>query len=357
MSAIKEVNNTPVTTYRWLKVNTGALKDVELKDINLFVKRDIQSSDGVTVNRGENTALNYVLESSSPVNEDVRAFVKHNCNDNLNIDIKENTKLQEPVVIRYNLNNNNKYVVNVNKITFNRDSEGTIIFVYDGVGNHIGRTEVICEDGARAKVIKVNLLKDESLEISELISEVRSYGSLEVLNINLGENKQFDNVNINLKEKAVSEINSLYLGAKNDEIDINYVVNHLERESQSDMKVRGALLDSASKTFRGTIDFKRGSSRSKGKEEEYVMLLSPKVKNKAMPLLLCDEDDVSGEHAAASGRIDENKLFYLMSRGLSEKESKKLIIEGNFTPILDKVNNEELVDEIYTELKGRLINE
>ena len=87
------------------------------------------------------------------------------------------------------------------------------------------------------------------------------------------------------------------------------------------------------------------------------MILSPKAKAKAMPLLLCDEDDVSGEHAAASGKIDENKLFYLMSRGLDYNDARRVIIEGAFNPIIDKVEDEATRNEILVAIKECLDNE
>lgn len=138
---------------------------------------------------------------------------------------------------------------------------------------------------------------------------------------------------------------------------MNYVVTHRGIRSKSQITTRGALKGEANKIFRGTIDFKRGASKSKGAEDEYCMILSPKAKAKAMPLLLCDEDDVSGEHAAASGKIDENKLFYLMSRGLDYNDARRVIIEGAFNPIIDKVEDEATRNEILVAIKECLDNE
>ena len=138
---------------------------------------------------------------------------------------------------------------------------------------------------------------------------------------------------------------------------MNYVVTHRGIRSNSQITTRGALKGEASKVFRGTIDFKRGASKSKGAEDEYCMILSPKVKAKALPLLLCDEDDVSGEHAAASGKIDENKLFYLMSRGLDYNDARRVIIEGAFNPIIDKIVDESTRNEILVAIKECLDNE
>lgn len=70
--------------------------------------------------------------------------------------------------------------------------------------------------------------------------------------------------------------------------------------------------------------------------------------------MLCGEDAVEGQHAVSTGKMDENKLFYLMSRGLSDVEAKKLIIEADFQPILEKIPVIELRDAISTYLRRRL---
>lgn len=72
---------------------------------------------------------------------------------------------------------------------------------------------------------------------------------------------------------------------------------------------------------------KRGSSKSEGNEGEFAILLDKTVKADSIPTLFCDEDDVIGAHSASIGKVDESKLFYLMSRGLTESRAKKLIVE------------------------------
>ena len=84
------------------------------------------------------------------------------------------------------------------------------------------------------------------------------------------------------------------------------------------MTVNGVLRDSSQKTFRGTIDFKTGSSGAVGAETEDVLLLGETVVNKTVPLILCAEEDVKGSHGATIGQLDEEMLFYLGSRGISE---------------------------------------
>jgi Fe-S cluster assembly scaffold protein SufB len=152
-------------------------------------------------------------------------------------------------------------------------------------------------------------------------------------------------------------LSSIYFGDGNRIIDLNYLINHIGRRTISNIETKGALKDRAKKVFRGTIDFKLGASRSKGIEEEYALLLDKEVKASSVPLLLCSEDDVEGQHAASAGQIDNEKLFYIMSRGISEKEAKKFIVEASFAPVIDKVPCEDLRDVIRDEIQRRLVDD
>ena len=126
------------------------------------------------------------------------------------------------------------------------------------------------------------------------------------------------------------------------------------RYTDANMQVRGVLLDRSIKTFRGTLDFVQGARGSVGKEDEEVTILSPHARNRSVPLMLSHEGDVDGHHAVSIGRMDEDKLFYLMSRGLDERAARQLIVEASFAPVLARIENEELRAEIGSYLERRL---
>lgn len=63
-------------------------------------------------------------------------------------------------------------------------------------------------------------------------------------------------------------------------------------------------------------------------------------------MLLCTEEDVEGNHSTAAGKIDSKKLFYLMTRGLSKADSERLIVRAQFNSVLDKIENEEIKNDI-----------
>lgn len=157
-------------------------------------------------------------------------------------------------------------------------------------------------------------------------------------------------------DDSVSDIWSLYFGDGSRKVDMNYVIRQGGKRTDANMQVRGALLGSSEKIFRGTLDFLEGTKGSVGRENEEVVLLSPAVRNRSVPIMLSHEDDVDGHHAVSVGKMDEEKLFYLMSRGLDLADAQRLVVEASFNPVLDRIPDEALKAEIDEHLQRRLSN-
>jgi len=156
-------------------------------------------------------------------------------------------------------------------------------------------------------------------------------------------------------DEARADVWGLYFGDEERKIDLNYIIRQEGLRTDANMQVRGALLDHSVKTFRGTLDFIQGARGSVGKEDEEVTILSPHARNRSVPLMLSHEGDVDGHHAVSIGRMDEDKLFYLMSRGLDERAAQQLIVEASFEPVLARIESEELRTEIGSYLERRLL--
>ena len=147
-------------------------------------------------------------------------------------------------------------------------------------------------------------------------------------------------------EGSRADIDGIYTGNRSRKMDMNYRIEYDSTNTEGYITARGVLLGRSRKVSKNTLDFVAGSSGSKGREEESVVVLSEKAVNISAPLLLCGEDHVEGQHASTTGKPDTGKLFYLMSRGFSEKEAKKLMVEASFAPIVNKIPLEALREQI-----------
>ena len=155
-------------------------------------------------------------------------------------------------------------------------------------------------------------------------------------------------------DDSTADLQAVYFGDGNRKLDFNYVIRQRGKRTQATMNVRGALTEHCDKIFRGTLDFQRGSKGSIGRELEEVIILSPGTRNRSVPLMLAAEDEVDGHHAVSIGRLDEEKIFYLMSRGLDMSEAQRLIVEAAFNPVVAGIPDENLRGKVLDSLQRRL---
>lgn len=130
-----------------------------------------------------------------------------------------------------------------------------------------------------------------------------------------------------------------YLVGKDESLDINQVVNHIGRKTTCDIKVSGVLSDNAKKNFRGTIDLRRGAKGAVGNENEDVLLLDEGVVNKTLPIILCTEEDVEGNHGASIGKLDSELMFYLESRGISEEAIYRMMARARVDAVKGRITD------------------
>jgi FeS assembly protein SufD len=357
------INSIPVKTWNWLGVNAATL-EADIPAVTDYLKQPVQQgcTKGVTITdiRSKRNQIQFMEKKMDVGASDaMKDFVKANQNSGYCIEIEKEQKIETPIILQYDLDEQNPTLVDDHFILAHENSEATIIINYTSscrkAGFHSGVTKVFAQQGAIVHLIKVQMLADQDTHIDAVGAIADENGQVDLTLLEIGALQTVTGCKVQLIGKnSIGTIHSIYFGDKNRKIDMNYVMTHQARESLSRMEARGVLLDQSQKVFRGTLDFIKGSNGSKGKEEEYTVLLSPTVRNRSIPLMLCGEDAVEGQHAVSTGKIDENKLFYLMSRGLSEVEAKKIIIEASFQPILEKIPVTELKDTISTYLRRRL---
>lgn len=310
----------------------------------------------------DKTKINWLnLNEINELGKEFISFVNEFYNSGISLYLENNIKINKPIVIDFHMDKENPTVIDKNIIVGEPNSEATIVFNYSTGGEveafHNGLTEIYAKENSSITVIKIQRMNDISENFDTNIACVKGQGKVNWITVELGSSISGSNYSTFLEDEASeANLSSIYLGDGNRKMDLSYSMIHKGPRSISNIESKGALMDNSKKVFRGNLDFKRGARLSKGVEEEYVLLLDPTVKSHSIPALLCEEDEVQGEHAASAGQINENQLFYLMSRGLSEREAKKLIIEGAFRPIIDKIPLENYRHIIDSEIERRLMN-
>ncbi|MBI5223015.1 SufD family Fe-S cluster assembly protein [Candidatus Micrarchaeota archaeon] len=129
-------------------------------------------------------------------------------------------------------------------------------------------------------------------------------------------------------------------------LQLNSVLRHANHSTKGNILVRGVAKDSASVTLDGMIKIEKNGSGADSFLTQNVMLLNPGAHATANPELEIENNDVSSRHSASVSQIDEDKIFYLMSRGVSREDSRKLIVEGFLEATIQKIPDFDLSKEI-----------
>ena len=147
-------------------------------------------------------------------------------------------------------------------------------------------------------------------------------------------------------DRSRIDIDTSYLGAGADERDFNYIVRHRGKKTECNLDANGVLTETSKKILRGTIDLMHGAKGAQGNERETVLLANKGVDNKTVPMILCDEDDVAGNHGATIGHVRPEQLFYMGCRGLSEKQAEELFISAKLEDAAITAPDEQMRDNV-----------
>ena len=182
-------------------------------------------------------------------------------------------------------------------------------------------------------------LNPASMEGENFIYSAGSKYSRNEINCNLNENysSAFINGIININEN------------KHHEIKTN--INHLSENTKSYQLIKSVLNDQSNAAYQGKIFVEKEAQKTDGYQLSRALLLDQNTEFNAKPELEIYADDVKCSHGSTSGNLDQNAIFYLMSRGIGYLEAKKLLIDGFINDVIEKITNEEVKNYIKGELK------
>lgn len=213
-------------------------------------------------------------------------------------------------------------------------------------------TEITARENAKVRLIQVQLLGESYRFLNDINIECEKGAEVEILQLFLGGVKIWSSLtgNLNGADSKLS-VELGYWGRKNQRLDMNYVALHKAKTTMSQIHVKGVLADEAFKLFRGTIDFKQGASDSEGEETEDVLMLGEDAVNQTIPLILCEEEDVQGNHGATIGTPDEEVLFYLGSRGIKKEDAVTLLARAKIDALSAWIENAEIEEQVQNYLE------
>lgn len=161
--------------------------------------------------------------------------------------------------------------------------------------------------------------------------------------------------NIELAGKgAESEVKTIAIASGIQKNKIAVKIENLAPHTTANIVNHGVLQDEAHLAFDGTGKIHKGMHGSDAQQETRILNLSKTAQATANPFLLIDEGDITAGHAASIGPIDEEQIYYLMSRGMNRAQAGKLIVSGFLMPFIDAIGDETMREELIAKIEQKL---
>ncbi len=171
----------------------------------------------------------------------------------------------------------------------------------------------------------------------------------------LGSRLHWTGVNVQLREPGSNtKMFGLMLTDGRQHLDYQTLQDHQAPHTESDMTFKNALLGRSRTVFRGVVWLHPEAQQTAAMQSTHALLLSPQARADAIPILEIEADDVRCKHGATSGRIDDEHMFYLMSRGLSYQEAQRMIVSGFLETVVIEFPVEGFQEKVRMAVNARI---
>ena len=232
----------------------------------------------------------------------------------------------------------------------------------DALPTSAALTRIVVEAGAKLHLIEMLGVNEGQQHLESIGLEIHQDAAVDVKQYALGGSTIGLGLTANLVgARARLDLNNRYHATHEETLDINHLVRMRGTSTRAQLTESGVLNEAAKKTLRATIDLVRGAKDAQGNEIETVMILGDDVVNKTMPVILCDEDDVAGNHGATIGSVSPEQLDYLAARGLSRQAAEQLFIRALFEDAIinapEEISHRVAVERCEAELGAEIAHD
>jgi len=275
----------------------------------------------------------------------------------IRIKVKENYSLSKPLVI-YNITTKDLKSTALNlktDIVLEKNSSLRLINLFDDTSENnfinIAQNFDIAQDA---------ILKNYKIDHKNNSNIKYCYNNINLEKNSISENFIFstgskfikNEINCNLNDEYSSAFISGIINVKNSQHhEIKTNINHLAENTKSYQLIKSVLNDNAKGIYQGKIYVDSKAQKTNGYQLSKALLLNENTEFDGKPELEIYADDVKCSHGATSGNLDENAIFYLMSRGLSHHQSKELLINGFLLDAVEKITDVEIKD-LFKDMMG-----
>ena len=262
--------------------------------------------------------------------------------------VPKNSVIEVP--IHMTLSENSDYIFNV-------ESNSQVTFIIEFKASLKDLETIVLtlnvKQNSHVKYVLISEEKSFKTRINQTI-QIEKDANLHVISGFLSQNLEADLI-VNLNgENARAMVNAIVVSNDQQQQTVDVHMTHFAPYSYGDMYNVGISNGYGRVTLNGIEKIEKGMKQANAFQTLKGIILSDFSMVDVNPILLIDEYDVKAGHGATVGKIEEQQLYYLQSRGLSKIEAEKLIIKGYIKPILDEINDQDLVDRLETTIYERI---
>jgi len=237
-------------------------------------------------------------------------------------------------------------------------AEATVVLEHTGSATLADNVEVLVGDGARLVFVTVADWAADAVQVQHLRFRIGRDAKVKHVQIALGGDlvRQYTSVDYTGRG-GEAELYGLYFADGGQHQEHRLLVDHSVPDCRSYVAYRGALQGKDAHTvWVGDVLIRTEATGTDTYEVNRNLILTDGARADSIPNLEIETGEVVGAgHASATGRFDDEQLFYLMSRGITENEARKLVVRGFFAELLAKVPVPELHDRLGAAIEARLV--
>ena len=264
------------------------------------------------------------------------------------ITVKKNYSLKKPLVV-YHSTNNKITSRNINlKLEFQLEQNSSLRLIdlfNDGAENNFINIfyNFDLKENAILKNYKIDKVQNKNIRYSYNNIEQDNNSVSETFVLSSGSNFSKNEINCNLKgEYSSAFVNGIFSLNDGQHHEVRTIINHLVENTKSYQLIKSVLGKNSKSAYQGKIFVDSKAQKTDGYQLSKAILLDETSEFNAKPELEIYADDVKCSHGSASGSLDENSIFYLMSRGLNYQQSKELLINGFLLDVVEKITDTEI---------------
>ncbi|WP_054521072.1 Fe-S cluster assembly protein SufD [Thermanaerothrix daxensis] len=245
------------------------------------------------------------------------------------------------------------------------EDEASVTYVHEyaspteegGQTLHVGLVEVYVGEGANLRFVELQSWGEHVWNFTHERVRVARQGNVDWVFGAMGGHvtKNFAELDL-VGEGSTGRMSGFYFTDGDQHLDYDSQQNHLAPHTTSDLLFKGALLDRSRVVWQGMIYVAPGAFKTDGYQANRNLVLSRQARADSIPGLEILADDVRCTHGATVGKIDPEQIFYLRARGIPEVEAKRLIVEGFFDPIMQRIPFEGVRARFQEAIQRKMLN-